>query len=468
MRSFPTSFTATAWAVTARSAWIAVATTFAIAAAGCTATTCPPGTGKQGNRCYKLETSTDDSVEQPAAPSGEVTSGAASLEPAATGPGMGTMATTSAGNGSPPASNGAAGAANPGMPQAPALLDAGVPSNPGTGSAGEPAQGAAPMSSAAHDAGLPAPAGEETPSCEPQPESCNGADDDCDGTIDEQLTMECGTSGNPPCRLGTMNCVGGTWGECVGAVEPGEEVCDAQSVDEDCDGMQNEGCECKQGDMRPCMARSGICEPGTQTCVDGRWDTRCSGEVPGTPEVCDGQDNDCDGVQDNGRLCEAGSSCRGTEGCQSDASTGTIRAALRTSGGQYITFTNGGGLAGGTTSVHTDATNPGAWETFEIEWVGTDYKQLALRTANRNYVTAVSGGGVGGPNDATSPIHTDSNRISAWEQLTLNITGDRVTIRRGAFYLTAVGGGGRSGGGQAIHTDGSTRGAWEIFTLAEY
>ncbi len=45
----------------------------------------------------------------------------------------------------------------------------------------------------------------------PQPklEQCNNKDDDCDGSVDEELTQPCGT-----CNTGTQTCVKGIWQTC--------------------------------------------------------------------------------------------------------------------------------------------------------------------------------------------------------------------------------------------------------------
>jgi Putative metal-binding motif len=69
-----------------------------------------------------------------------------------------------------------------------------------------------------------------------QLETCNGKDDDCDGVADDNLTDiggSCGVSNIFPCTLGTFQCAGGAL-TCVGAVSPGVEVCNGQ--DDDCDG----------------------------------------------------------------------------------------------------------------------------------------------------------------------------------------------------------------------------------------
>lgn len=62
-----------------------------------------------------------------------------------------------------------------------------------------------------------------------------------------------------------------------------------------------DGCECSEGDTRPCDGGStvGSCSPGTQRCVTGRW-SACDGRVDPTPEACNGVDDDCNGTPDDG------------------------------------------------------------------------------------------------------------------------------------------------------------------------
>ena len=95
------------------------------------------------------------------------------------------------------------------------------------------------------------------------------------------------------------NLFGRQLGSCTGGNGPGDEQCDG-SLDDDCDTQVDEGCACTNGDTRPCGSDVGLCEFGTETCeLDGQWGA-CSGGVDPEDEVCDGEDNDCDGTVDDG------------------------------------------------------------------------------------------------------------------------------------------------------------------------
>ena len=146
-------------------------------------------------------------------------------------------------------------------------------------------------------------------------ESCNGADDDCDGAVDEgftcpvgaptRCTTTCGSEGSGPC---TLACEPPTGAACT----PPAELCNG--VDDDCDGAPDNGFGCALGTSETCTTAAGA--PGRRSCVSGCTWGACSA----TGEACNGIDDDGDGLCDEDFGC-----CRGATGtCTTTCgSTGT-------------------------------------------------------------------------------------------------------------------------------------------------
>lgn len=153
-------------------------------------------------------------------------------------------------------------------------------------------------------------------------EICNGLDDDCDKTVDEdypEKDVPC-TDGSGASGKFVCNAFGAI--VCVPDVKKGPEIPE-NGIDDDGDGEIDEPCE--SGQTRECYSGYdttkdvGSCKHGTQTCsMNGQWASMCVGEVlPGQEVLGNADDDDCDKLvneecdPDQTRDCYSGAS--GTE-----------------------------------------------------------------------------------------------------------------------------------------------------------
>jgi len=134
-------------------------------------------------------------------------------------------------------------------------------------------------------------------------EECDELDNDCDGVTDEELVgccdeddvQECGSDVGE-CQKGQMTCqADGSWGQCENAVDPADDLCD--NKDNDCDGNTDEDFINLNS---ACQIGQGVClSHGVFACSEDGLVTECNAEIiQPSEEVCDQQDNNCDGNTD--------------------------------------------------------------------------------------------------------------------------------------------------------------------------
>jgi hypothetical protein len=187
-------------------------------------------------------------------------------------------------------------------------------------------------------------------------ETCNGVDDNCDGSVDNGATcpanmicagiqgcistacasnekMSCTIPGlNGICGQGQAGCkINGQWGSCAQINNATSEVCN-NNLDDDCDGFtdcMDPNCESKScGTEEVCIDNAcmpsgpntncidvdhdGYGNPGDLTCSNG-VQTDCNDSNanahPNMGEICNGLDDNCDGSVDNGATCGTGQTC---------------------------------------------------------------------------------------------------------------------------------------------------------------
>ncbi len=141
----------------------------------------------------------------------------------------------------------------------------------------------------------------------PSTETCNGLDDDCDGTTDEHSAAEplpgvgqrCGESNQGACRYGTTVCTAGSITCGGGYVGPSPEVCNG--IDDDCDGAVDDDPAPPAGTPASCAETRGVCAGRSPVCKGAMgWQCDFPAEYQPVETQCDGLDNDCDGTTDEG------------------------------------------------------------------------------------------------------------------------------------------------------------------------
>jgi hypothetical protein len=130
--------------------------------------------------------------------------------------------------------------------------------------------------------------------------------------------------GSRPPVDGSLVDFGGPVNVCAPACGP-TELCgdtgEGNGLDDNCNGSVDEGCLCSaQGITQPCFngppdrRNIGACSDGLETCNEFRQWSACIGGVGPSVEVCDGADNDCNNITDEGLSgCSSAVTCPGSE-----------------------------------------------------------------------------------------------------------------------------------------------------------
>ncbi|MBI5609952.1 MAG: putative metal-binding motif-containing protein [Deltaproteobacteria bacterium] len=122
------------------------------------------------------------------------------------------------------------------------------------------------------------------------PEECNGKDDDCNGQTDDVLSLPNQCTSTGVCALAKPACDGGVLGCAMPlSYETTETLCDG--LDNDCDGLTDEEMGVKDVDRKilasSCILGTGVCaRPGERVCALDGT-VACKAEVvEGTAEIC--------------------------------------------------------------------------------------------------------------------------------------------------------------------------------------
>lgn len=181
------------------------------------------------------------------------------------------------------------------------------------------------------------------PDVMPTTESCNEVDDDCDGTVDNNIPgtgFDCGTGYLGVCAMGQLQCKGGKV-DCFPITPSSVEKCNG--LDDNCDGTVDEG---SPGANVVCdTGKPDACALGTTACNNGVLS--CTANKANDPELCNGVDDNCDGaVDENNPGGGVACGCNGIRSC--------IAGKLVCQGGPTV-------------FLEEDFANPTGW-TLDQEW----------------------------------------------------------------------------------------------------
>ncbi len=175
----------------------------------------------------------------------------------------------------------------------------------------------------------------------PSDEICDHLDNDCDGVIDNGVLNACDLCGPVPAEI-----CDGADNDCDGAIDEGllnacgrcgpipTETCNG--IDDDCNGVIDEGLQ----DL-PCVTgEEGVCKPGRQSCQEANLTVCTRIRGPRVQELCEAapsQDDNCSGRTNEGcSSCTIGVTTRSCyNGPQGTLGVGSCHAGVSTCVGNF-------------------------------------------------------------------------------------------------------------------------------------
>jgi Putative metal-binding motif len=248
-----------------------------------------------------------------------------------------------------------------------------------------------------------------------------GTDNDCDGQsgdVDEDgdgkddLKTPCDTGLPGACQPGTRQCSGGKL-VCAGTFQVGQKSESCNGDDDDCDGSTDEGALCSGGNT--CAGAAGCrcgsaapCSGAQQCCPAGCFDLQTSAQACGACGVACGANETCSGgacrcgattgAVGGGPACP-GASCNGSVCATCNPSTNlALSATASSSGGGYTTGhgpteMNNGQLQSSCNFHWVTATSTPAGKWVQYVWAQPmTFNQIWFDTAPSSGVCSMSAG----------------------------------------------------------------------------
>ena len=131
----------------------------------------------------------------------------------------------------------------------------------------------------------------------------DGISEQCDPAAQNPLVIF-GSNDVGQCKIGVARCTSQCTldNDIIGLVLPDLIERPEDGIDNDCNGKIDENFLCEPGKQIRCGSDVGQCKSGIETCgADSLWGA-CVGEIASSKEVCDGIDNNCNGLIDEGLL----------------------------------------------------------------------------------------------------------------------------------------------------------------------